>query len=156
VLHAMMELLSAAVNRGGSADNGAFDLKAVVGESLRVPWSLAADRSERAWIVIPDVAPHSGIFGDSSEALSGIAVLPGKTSSVFVCRKVEGVPLQTLADEFVHGQVVYKELADNLHTRIDIAWDAFQVEDSISPPPAMSEPDSLSFNKTEPLPCLST
>lgn len=158
VLQTISQLITATIEHqpAASLDNTRLDIAAVASEAVETPWNFPGERQERVLVVVPEAAPSAFRPPNRWATANGVTVVPGRTSGIAICRELERVPLQTFADTFIHGQQIYRELAENLHTRTDVEWQPFPAPAMVRHADDKVRADESGFAKTEPLPCLST
>ena len=124
VLHCSRRLITLLLkNSAGLQKEANFDLDECVQAMLGQPWGLAANRTERAFLVAPQDAADSRIERRLSTAGRPLTPVYSQTTTLTVCREVVDVPLRDVINSTGGGQKALWELAESLHSRIDVAWD---------------------------------
>ena len=79
---------------------------------------------------IDALALRQRLGGDSED----VTIVNGNTCDVALCAVRRNVPLDQFADEIIGGIPLFKDLANRLHTRIDVPWQPLADEQPEIPP----------------------
>ncbi|MDZ4686253.1 MAG: tubulin-like doman-containing protein [Planctomycetaceae bacterium] len=123
VLHCSGRLITLLLQQvPGSQNDVDIDLDACLRAILKETWTAAVSRDDRAFIIAPADAMNSHAEWRMPDGDRAVIPVYAQTTSLTVCREAADVPLIDLINSIGRGQKALWDLAENLHSRIDVAW----------------------------------
>ena len=124
VLHSIEQGLSRALQHQSTGANGReLEIDSALAEILREPWLMDGGDYEQSVMVVPAVLKTQEFYSKSSK-LPPIPMVSGKTNNVTLIRQRGGVTIPSVLQSITHGQEALMTIAANLHSRVDVEWNA--------------------------------
>ena len=94
-----------------------------------------SDVEERV-LIIPDEADCASFRTHLGSLPHAASIVQGRKCDITLCSVRRAASLERAADEIIEGIEQYKELANRLHTRVDLAWRPFKRTEAVSDAPS--------------------
>lgn len=124
VLNSMDKLLCIVLQNDSQGAGDELEISTALTEILREAWTLDGGEDERAVLVVPAGTGKSVFHIRKSLDLPRVPIVSAQTNNVAICRERRHAPIQGLIRAISHGQDGVVTIAANLHTRIDVDWQA--------------------------------
>ena len=76
-------------------------------------------------LIIPDTADPAMILARPDSMTQGTSIVQGRKCDITLCSIRRQTSFEVAADEIINGVELYRDLANRLHTRVDITWRPF-------------------------------
>ena len=111
---------------GGESECQAMrDLGAMISASLVPAHGDQRPNAASRVLIVPDEADTTALRTRLGRNAQATTIVEGRKSDITLCSIRRDATLESAANEIIDGVAIYKELANRLHTRVDLVWRPF-------------------------------
>lgn len=127
VLECLQEIKGQLISGGvsGLVADEAAELGTLIAGSFRSERIAEQSHETRRVLIVPDDADSSQLQEHLRSQIHELEILRGRKCDITICTIRSHRSLESVAEEIIGGQDIYKDLARRLHSRIDIPWQSF-------------------------------
>ena len=109
--------------------------------------------SNSSFLLIPEGCDLDLMSNRIGEDSGNLSMLRGQVNDLILCKQFENIPLKAIAHELTQGESIYRQLALNLRSRLDVKWETFDQESVDVNSPVFEEVSELSVERTAVILC---